>query len=235
MELPFAFAVGLALVHLFAGIIRVDGVIQRRWWLSFAGGVSVAYVFIHLLPELNEGQETLVEASILTSFLDHHAYLVALAGFVVFYGLEQVAQRSHGSDDEASKEIFWLHMGSFTVYNGLIGYLLVHRLSEGLWNVAVFTLAMALHFFVTDAGLRRHHPELYHNLGRWLLAPVVVAGWLLAQVVDVAEPSLAVIIAFLAGGIILNVAKEELPDDRQSAFLAFLVGIVGYTVLLLGV
>jgi hypothetical protein len=30
--------------------------------------------------------------------------------------------------------------------------------------------------------------------------------------------------AFLAGGVVLNVLKEELPDGRESRFLPFLAG-----------
>ncbi|WP_226480697.1 universal stress protein [Natrinema amylolyticum] len=47
-----AFALALALVHLFAGRLGFSGPIPRSRWLSFAGGVSVAYVFVHLLPEV---------------------------------------------------------------------------------------------------------------------------------------------------------------------------------------
>jgi uncharacterized membrane protein len=229
--LSLAFAVGLALVHLYAGLVRPTALVSERRWLSFAGGVSVAYVFVHLLPELRHGQQTLAEVGPVESFLDHHAYLVAFAGFVAFYGLEHAAQR-HSTDD-ASADVFWLHVASFTVYNALVGYLLVHRIDEGRWSLAVFTLAMGLHFFVTDASLRRHHRQRYHRVGRWLLALAVVAGWSLGQVHSLSEPSLAVLVAFLAGGIVLNVTKEELPAERESAFPAFVLGGVGYTALLL--
>jgi hypothetical protein len=42
-----------------------------------------------------------------------------------------------------------------------------------------------------------------------------------------------VLFAFLAGGIVLNVIKEELPEERESRFPAFVVGTGGYAVLLL--
>ena len=53
--------VGLALVHVFAGRLRFLDVMPRSGWLSFAGGVSVAYVFIHVFPELEEAQRALGE------------------------------------------------------------------------------------------------------------------------------------------------------------------------------
>ena len=41
--------------------------------------------------------------------------------------------------------------------------------------------------------------------------------------------------AFLAGGVVLNVMKEELPEERQSRFGAFLLGVAGYGGVLLAV
>jgi hypothetical protein len=39
--------------------------------------------------------------------------------------------------------------------------------------------------------------------------------------------------AFLAGGVVLNVLKEKLPEQRESRFWAFALGPAFYTVLLL--
>ena len=39
--------------------------------------------------------------------------------------------------------------------------------------------------------------------------------------------------AFLAGGIVLNVLKEELPEQRESHFWAFALGTGLYAALLL--
>jgi hypothetical protein len=44
----------------------------------------------------------------------------------------------------------------------------------------------------------------------------------------------ATMFAFLAGGIILNVLKEELPEERESRFSAFTAGTAAYAALLLG-
>jgi hypothetical protein len=55
--LPVLAAAVMVTVHLVAGRLRFLDVIQRSRWLSIAGGVSVAYIFVHLLPELSAGQE----------------------------------------------------------------------------------------------------------------------------------------------------------------------------------
>lgn len=88
-------ALALAIVHASAGNLRFLHGTPRSRWLSLAGGVSVAYVFVHLLPELSEGQQVLAEAAGgALGFLESHVYLVALLGLAVFYGLDRVALRA---------------------------------------------------------------------------------------------------------------------------------------------
>jgi len=65
----------------------------RTPWHSFAGGVAVSYVFVYTLPKLSKMQAVLFSSadSGLFGFLEHHAYLVALSGFVVYYALDRAA------------------------------------------------------------------------------------------------------------------------------------------------
>jgi hypothetical protein len=237
-------AVGLAAVHLFAGRLEVLGRVPRSRWLSFGGGVSVAYVFVHLLPELGEHQEAFEGAGSVVGFADRHVYLIALVGFGTFYGLERLAQRSRESErgDEpttrlmagTSNPVFWVHVGSFALYNAVIGYLLV-RGEGGVESLLFFSVAMALHFLVNDFGLRDHHREIYDHAGRWLLAGSVVVGWLIGSLATLRTVTVGALLAFLGGGIVLNVIKEELPAERESRFWAFAVGAGGYAALLLAV
>jgi len=234
------FAAVLALVHLFAGNLRFFETVPRSRWLSVAGGVSVAYVFVHILPDLSESQETIEQAvGEGLAFLEHHVYLIALLGLAVFYGLERAAKESRqrqqraGKGDSTGAGVFWLHIGLFAVYNFLIGYLLVHRQEPGVQSLFFFFFAMALHFLVNDFGLREHHKGAYDQIGRWVLAGAVIAGWGVGRITEIDEAAIAVLFAFLAGGVVLNVLKEELPEERESRFWAFALGAGVYALLLL--
>jgi len=238
--LSLVLAAGLAGVHLFSGRLRILGASPRSRWLSAAGGISVAYVFVHLLPDLAEEQETIREATGEgLSFLEYHVYLVALVGLAAFYGLERAAKVSRGRERSAGREdsteggVFWLHAVSFAVYNALIGYLLLHREDSGPGSLVLFAFAMGVHFVVNDYGLRRDHKGAYDRIGRWVLAAAVLAGWVVGLSFEVSEAALAVLFAFLAGGVIMNVLKEELPEERESRFWAFALGAALYSVILL--
>ena len=233
-------ALALACIHIFAGRLRFLSYVPRSRWLSFAGGVSVAYVFVHLLPELREHQRIVGEQLGETwDIIEHHIYLLSLLGLTIFYGLERLAltsrqdNRQEGEGDETSPSVFWVHIGSFTIYNVLIGYLLFHREESTTLSLVLYATAMGLHFLINDLGLREHHKQMYHTLGRWILAGAVIVGCLLGAFTSISELVFAVMIALLSGGVILNVLKEELPEDRESRFWAFTTGVVTYSLLLL--
>ena len=233
-------AMFFALVHFGARRLAFLARTPRSIWLSGAGGISVAYVFLHLLPQLHEGQHTLMESAPWPWLAQQGGgtYLLALGGLTVFYGLEQVAarsraaQRTGGGGDRTGTGAFAVHIGAFALYNFSIGYLLLEAERD---NLLLYGIALGLHFVVNDQALREHHKDRYDAFGRWLLAAAVLAGWALAFQVDVPEPAIRMLIAFLAGGVILNVLKEELPQERASRFGAFAAGVVLYGALLLSV
>lgn len=238
MTLLTAFLVaGMALAHLFSYKLLFLQGIPRSPWLSMAGGISVAYVFLHILPELSESQGHIVETGgLVTGYLEHHVYLVALLGLGIFYGLERAAKERrerNTAEDKGPAYVFWLHMASFSIYNGLIGYLLLHRVDQTIQSLLLFFFAMTVHFVVNDYGLREDHEEDYDRRGRWILAAALFVGWAVGLATEIHEAAIAVLFAFLAGGVVLNVLKEELPRERKSRFWAFALGALAYAILLL--
>ncbi|WP_414549393.1 hypothetical protein [Anabaena sp. CCY 0017] len=232
-------AIALASIHLFSGKLRSLKKILHSRYISFGSGVSVAYVFIHILPELSQAQVTFQSSVNILNFLEHHIYLVALLGLTVFYGLERFARTARqrpqkiANTDVTYLDFFWIHIGAFAIYNLLIGYLLVHREESGIQSLFSFSLAMALHFMVNDHALREHHQKIYDKMGRWLLAIAIIIGWFIGISTKIHQAVVAVLFAFLAGGIVLNVLKEELPEVRKSCFWSFAFGTLSYAIILL--
>ncbi|PPK87933.1 hypothetical protein CLV84_0892 [Neolewinella xylanilytica] len=231
----------LLAVHLSVGYLRLSRIPRSRW-LSLAGGISVTYIFLHVLPEFAVYQDVLAESTRLKwmADLEHHIYSFALLGLVAFYAMERAAKRARdthrdpeGDHDRHGVRIFWVHIASFVLYNGIIGYLIVWREDQTTLGLLYYVVAMAFHFIVTDYALYDHYQELYRTRGRWLVVTALVVGWVLGLVVEIPEVFIGMIFSFLAGGVIMNVLKEELPGERQSNIRAFVVGVIAYALLLL--
>ncbi|KAB1190715.1 MULTISPECIES: hypothetical protein [Haloferax] len=227
------FAVALAGIHLLAGRWEFARSERRRQFLSAGGGASVAYVFVLMLPEVSEAAVAVGELRADAFLAEQLVFLAALIGFVLFYGVE-VAVTQHRRDvTDPSKTVYRVHLASFVVYSGLIGYLLFHQEVETFSNLFFYSVAMALHFAVTDYGLHRHYGVAFDTVGKLLLAGGTLVGAVIGFVTMVDELVLAMLFSLVAGAIVFNVIKEELPDVSESRFLAFLIGVAVFVSLVL--
>ncbi len=212
----------------------------RRRWLSFSSGVSVAYVFVDVLPQL-EAQGRAMAPSIMRAWLfpEKRIYLFALLGFIVFYGLARLAAAREtvaGAADEPRPidGRLWLHVTSFAIYNLLIGHLLVDRALAGALALGSYIVAMALHVVVVDQELVAELGDAYGLGFRCVLAASVVAGWLFGTSGWVPPAVFSRFFAFVAGGVVIMSAKSELPQGTGGRFSWFLMGAaLTATVLLL--
>jgi hypothetical protein len=232
----------LALVYALGAWLNESDAGKRVWtrrrWVSVAAGVSVAYVFVDVLPELAAQHETFRKAAgegLL--FAEQRIYVLALLSFVALYGLEHMVLASRERRREAAPEAadpgYWLHLGGFAAYSALIGYLLVERAGRGPLALAVYGLAMALHFLIVDHSLREEHGRVYDHGGHWVLAASVLAGWVAGATTPLSEVVFARLFAVLAGGVVITSLRAELPGEREGRFWPFCLGAAAYTVLLL--
>jgi hypothetical protein len=166
---------------------------------------------------------------------------MALLAFVVLYGLEhmvlvarsrerEAAETSHVEEGDA---VFWLHLGGFAVYSWLIGYLLVERAERSPLALALYTVAMGLHFLLVGHSLREAHGRPFDRVGRWLLAASVLVGCMVGTIVEMSEPVLARLFAALAGGVVITSVSAEMPREREGRFGYFVLGALGYAALLI--
>ena len=228
-------ALAFSAVYTSAGRFHLVQTKFPRRWLSVAAGVSVAYVFMDILPELEarrRGFVTAIGGDVL--FAEQRIYIAALLGFVFFYGLDHFALPSqpHG-EEAASGARFWLHIGGYALYSWLIGYLLVDRVAMGGLSLGLYGSAMVLHLAVVGHGLVEKHGWAYDRLGAWVLAASILAGWLMSVTVRMPEIMMARLFGFVGGGVVMTSMNEELPGERGGRFWWFLAGSMGCAILLL--
>ena len=133
--------------------------IPQRYWLSLGGGISLAYVFTAFLAEVTELQQHLMPLEVpVLGYLIEHIHLLMLLGIVTVYGLEGLAQSSK-QEALLHPRIFSVHIGFFTLYSVILGYLLRHTVQEWL-SCLLLTIALAIHLSIVCKDLFEHHPHL---------------------------------------------------------------------------
>lgn len=229
----------LALVHLFVKELRRLSTRSRNALLALGAGASLAYVLLRILPKLAEKQDDLM-ASVGTGmrgFLEHHAYLVAMTGLVVYYGISRLGTHRAGetSSDLSSRNNAALvgTVAGYGAYSMLIGYLIVNRLQFGLFSMTLINLGMGTLFLVSDYGLCKRWPSAYNSWIRWVLTLTLLSGWALGVTIKVSSNVVALWYAFLAGVMLIVTIGEKLSNEERGSFWPFLAGVVAFTTLLL--
>ncbi len=217
-------------VHPFRPLVR-----DHRSVVSFGAGMSAAYVFVHLLPELSEVRQQFVESvEAPLRFEGMAIYFLALVGFLVFYGLDHLRAHLRESPEAARFGLsFKLHVGGFAAYAGLVSYLLVNSLGETPTDTGLYAVAIAFHFLSVEHALRREYGAAFERSGRFVLAGMCLLGWAVGLLFALPPYALALLVAFLSGAIIMNSLIMELPSEKDGRFLPFVSGGVAYGLLLL--
>jgi len=231
----------LAGVHAGAGVVRRIPLSIQPTVASAAAGISVAWVFLELLPSLTEYQHT-VEGSGILPGLERHVYIAALVGLVIAFWVETASRSSRRENYEAGEEAitdpatFWLSLGGFVIFNASIGYALADPADLAVSPYWIFVIAMGLHFLANDESMVENHGIRYQRYGRWLLIAGLLAGWIIGRVpqYDMDGAGLAVVLAYVAGGMIMNIMRHELPvTSRTVNAAAFALGAFVFGVLVL--
>lgn len=216
----FLSALVLAFANFIGILIPIETYTPRKWWLSFSGGVAVAYVFIHLIPELHK----------ITSVAgDPLTFSLALIGTITYFGAAKFVKQSKSGPD--SRFAFIIQMTALVPYFFTAGYFLER--SNTLTALGSYTIAVGLHLVGFGYDQKEDHGERYTIWVAGTLAVVLIAGTITSYLYKFEELTLDLLLAFVTGGILLNSIKEEIPAANQSSFWAFAAGSILIGVLLL--
>lgn len=207
-----------------------------RGLVSASAGASVAYVWIHVIPELNERQQAFTQAA--GTHLPApqlRVYVCGLIGFIGFYGFEHM-RRLH-SDSVAPGQpthprIYRLYLVGFSLYVALVGYLMIETAERGLLSLVLYWVAMALHFLAVNHSFEESGEDYYKERGRWLLASAVLIGGFVGMFTQLNIRLVATLLGLLSGGVIVNSVLMELPRGREGKFVPFFSGAAAFAVLL---
>jgi hypothetical protein len=204
-------------------------------WASFGGGAGMAYVFVHLLPELASHGQALSKAPGMETFAptpitEALLFLIALAGIMVTYSLDVLATHER----QAGRIAGSLHTLNFAAISYLYAYSLPSLISTGWAYGVLFTIAISAHVLLADRTMAARHPTIFRTRTRWFGTAALVLGLMHAALLHpVADLHLAIATAFLGGGLLMAVFREELPAVNRTRLGWLVAGTVSMTSLLL--
>ena len=237
----FAGALLIVTAHLLAGkmhfLDRRNGVA-----LDFLAGIAVAYVFVDILPHLAGKQAKFAGLGDegVYGFLQHHIYILALAGFLTYLAvilLDEKRRESISSDEVNLADAplpVKIEAFSLAGYTFIIGYMLAEQPTHRIEPALVFAAAVAAHFIGLDRLFYHRYPRLYDGFERYLLVVGLLLGWLLGWFVEMPGVLYAATFAFLAGGIIIVTVIFELPRVTSAKrYWSFCSGAAAFTLVVL--
>ena len=240
-------AILFSIIYLFGGKAAYKpGQRGRRRFLSFAAGISVGYVFVHVLPGLGAIHDLQMQSQsdFHIVFPQYSVYLWTMVGFLIFYGLEVMVVNKYKATEEVTDSHRdtapwrqwpwkpWVHIGGFALYAWLLTYLMIWT-GRGSLAIFLYAVAMGMHLFTITCGLSSRYKMLYDRRGAILLSLASMAGWAFGLFLKIPDELLLDLVAVVAGGVIVNAAIAELPKEKEGRYWAFLAGAFFYTALLM--
>jgi hypothetical protein len=206
---------------------------------SISGGLASGYVILLLIPEIKVFNEAIRDP-----FLD--AYVLALLGLVIFKGLQHYCLRLVNQKSSAQQEWgfiqakvmarsleFKVSCGVFCVYASLVLLTLPFQFGHLAGPVAkvLYLITFALHLGFEILGLYEQSEREFASLVPWTTGLSLTLAFVLAAANVL--PSWLVIsgMAFLAGIIMLQVFRTELPVASESSFFWFGFGTAIFVLL----
>jgi hypothetical protein len=220
-------AIALALAHVVALPMKARLLARpRSVWLSIAGGIALGFATMHDFPSLASsahGHEP--PATAWLRVLHDYIYVMALAGFALFFGLGRAFATLIRDSGEAPLKVLAAAVGAHALLNGSVGYVLAEHVRDGK-DLAFYVVAMAAALLVLDCAYLERGPRHWERLGRWAAAAGLLAGWAAGAVAAGPEPVVAAVRGFVVGAVAIGVLHEEMRDDAEALAWPFLAAVL---------
>ena len=201
--------------HIFSKKLRTN---QKL--VSFSAGVAIAYIVLHLLPEISSN--ALIDGRKL--------FLFALLGFVSLNLIEQFIYKEMGKLRNLSSYHRGVHVAYFFIYNFLIGAVLVVFAAKGLKQTLLFFVPFLLYIIAEmlpqEFAFKSSISKIFYSM-----APVfgAIAG---IYSIDFLASIFGELISFITGTLLYIVIRESLPSDRAEKPVYFIIGVLLYTAII---
>jgi hypothetical protein len=210
--------------------------------LSLFSGITAAFVFLDLLPSLQQSSQSLAELTNSEVFLVYEdaIFLVVFLGFLLFFSLECVAvsrkqiKKNGDKKQSANTSVYFVHFASLVFLQFIISFSLLFEYQHSVVGGVLFTFAVSLHLLASDSALEETYPGLHGRNGRYFATAIPILGVILSAIFPERMLEASVLLAFVSGAILYQSIRSEIPTVYRKRSLAlFLVGALFYAAILI--
>jgi zinc transporter ZupT len=191
---------------------------NKMKFISFSAGVSVAYIFLVLLPEIYSGAIT----------INRLIFLSILFGFAIFHIIEKYI-RQNFTGPALRKEHKLIHSATSFIYFFMVGFLLVKVTGTNILNGTLLFIPIMLHIIIDSLPRRatkKRHLRALHASSAFL-------GAVSATFIEIGNAGNVVLLGAVGGALLYTVVRESLPKERKGKPMYFITGLLLFTVVIL--
>lgn len=212
----------LGAIHLLSEKIKPEEGPRHYRIISLAAGISIAYLFLNLLPHTYEA------AIHLKSFI----FIFLLTGFTLFHLAEKYVYQ-HADRSKINQDLTSIHSVAFFVYYFIIGMVLEDILNKSFLEGFLFSIPITLHAGLSSASLARIHQPFRESLWiKFILSYSAFLGAVLANLISIPTILNNIFISTIAGALLYIFVKEFLPEKEKGQPFYFIIGVTLFVIVM---
>lgn len=212
-SLVIVLAISLSLIHLIVVYFSKLDEEKQSIISSIGGGISLCYVFLHVMPELavsgNEiAHHFIGNVKLNLEIIEVSFFFIALIGLLFLLVTDVLTELTN----LPKKFNFGIHLLHNTIISYIYSFSLHEVVKGGVLYAFLYTLTLSTHIFSGDRLIIRSHEIFYRKKFRWISFSAVLLGLINSyQFPSTSKFGMELAFAFLSGGVLLNTFLEELP------------------------
>jgi hypothetical protein len=218
MALGYVLALALSLADYLTEGLFSKASPNKIKFISFSAGVSVAYLFLSLLPEIYSGAIN----------INRMLFLSVLFGFGFFHIIEKyIRQNFHGN--KLRKEHHMVHSVISFVYFFAVGFILVKVTESSVVSGVLLFIPVLLHIIIDSLPRRvtkKHHIKIFGASSAFL-------GAIAATFINPGVMVNLSLLGVVGGALLYTVIRESLPREREGRPMYFITGLLLFTIIIM--
>lgn len=214
----------ITILHYFRERIDESTASYQASITSFASGITIAYIFLQLFPELTTA----------IPMLGDIVFLPVLCGVATIHLIEKQIYIHEKSADALRKDFKELHTGILLLYHLVIGILLFQLLQGDLVRGTLFILPILFHIAISSLSLSELHEDILHpHLVHASVSLAPLMGIAIARFISISQALFYTLLGFVTGILLYTTLRDSLPQKDKGAVLAFVTGTLAYSSIIL--